>query len=326
MRFGLILQSVYDQLGYSPNTPDNATVRRIKQHANDVYREIMGKKGFGPLRQATLTFQSVANIPDAVLPQVASRVIAIVDRTNMSPLDPRSLQDIRLDDPGASLTSTFPYEYVVLNLSAATFRDPSTADSVFVKSTAAGDTTQTAFVDVILSNGMPRSLSVALNGTTAVNLSASVSNIVAVKKFYVSAVTAGDVVLTQTSGVGTELARIPVGRTFSRYSRILLHPTPTTVNTYYADVELAIDDLSNDYDEPILPEDFHWLIETGVLMREYNSPKRQLPVLYSAEKARFTMGVSDLTSRVWSMNGAGTASATKNRRFSQLGPNFAAGT
>ena len=298
MNFGTILQNIYDTVGYAPATPDSMTIRRIKAQVNNVYRDIMGRKGFGPLRQAVLTFPSVAGIPDAVLPLAASRIIIVVDRTNMQPLDKRTLQEIRFDDPGQVASAAFPYEYWVENLASATFRDPTTADSIFLKSTNAADNTQTVYMDVILSTGGMRSLSVALNGTTAVNLSAAVSNIVMVKKFYLSAVAQGEVVATQTNGSGTEIARIPIGKTFSRYSRIGLHPTPTGVNTYYADVELSIDDLVNNSDEPLLDEDFHWLLECGVLMKEYNTPRRQLPIQYANEKSRWNEGISNLTAQI----------------------------
>ena len=80
-----------------------------------------------------------------------------------------------------------------------------------------------------------------------------------VTKFYLSAVAAGFVTLFDAAVAGNELARIEIGKAYSRYVGIQLFPTPSAAVTYYVDYTRVIPDMVNPADEPLLPEDFHEL-------------------------------------------------------------------
>ena len=73
--------------------PRRRSARRIRAYLNRSQREILGFKGFTPLRQHTLVFSPVACSPFAVLPKAAVRLLALVDVTNQTPL-------MRMDAPG----------------------------------------------------------------------------------------------------------------------------------------------------------------------------------------------------------------------------------
>jgi hypothetical protein len=102
-----------------------------------------------------------------------------------------------------------------------------------------------------------------------VSFAAAITDFVEITKFYISAAAVGAVTLHEDASGGTELARIPIGQTFSRYQGIQLWPTPSAAVTYYVDYMRNIPDMSVANDEPLLPEDFHWLLVEGALIKEW---------------------------------------------------------
>ena len=108
--------------------------------------------------------------------------------------------------------------------------------------------------------GYYRTASVTLTGTTAVTLSASITNFIRITKCYLSAVGVGIVTLHEDSGAGTELSRLAIGDVRAQFSSLLLIGTPSAAITYTCDVLRSIPDMTNDTDEPLIPEDFHDLI------------------------------------------------------------------
>lgn len=322
MTFGEMQAEYMDQLSYG-DAPSPIALTRMRRNLNLAYRELLGKKGLGRLRRKVLTFASVASTPFATLPLAASKVIIICDRTNMIPLDEISLQDIRFNDPGNVSSSSAPYAYAIQNLAAPVNRDPTAAAELFVKSTSAIDGAGlTAYITGVVTGGYQRTVSIPMNGVTAVSLASSITTWESITKFYLSSPAKGDVTLTMTSGAGTELAFIPYGKAMSRYSRIILFPPPSAAVTYYADVELAVEDLVNLHDEPIFQEDFHWIITCSAMMRELL--KKEKAPQYAAEKARLKEGISELISFLRTPSGL-SRRRTLPRRFSQLGANFPTG-
>ena len=311
------LQSFYGTFGYEDYKNDMSTINsRVLRFLNEEYHSLMGRKGLEKLRRAVLTFSSIANVDMVALPYACSRVITVLDRTNMYPLTEMSLADIRAKDPGSINVTTFPQQYVVYNLSSPVVRDPTAPAELFVKSTSASDLGTRAFLQGIV-GGYPYSRDVQLNGTTAVSFDATITTWSAVKKFYVSTDTFGDIVLTMTSGAGTVLSFIPSGRRFARYSRLLLWGIPSSSLTYYADVELTIDDLLSQHDEPLLPEDFHPLLSALVETREWM--KRKDTAMIQIAKARAIDLRRDLHMHLQKPSGIANP---VDQRFSQLGPYF----
>lgn len=324
-----IEQAVYDHCGYS--NQDTPTVRRIRHNLNTGHREILSQKGFSRLRRVLVTFSSVADTPYAVLPQSVSLITAIADRTNQQPLRIfHSIQDVREYDPGLAFSSGVPTAALIDNLAAALKAAPSNASELFFKSDDASDNAgKKMFIQGIITGGELRTASVAMNGTTAVSFSSSITNWIDATKIYVAltagtaTAAAGNITIHEDSGAGTELGRILPGKGITRYSRVQLFPVPSAVVTYHADAELDLYDMAEGSDEPYLPEDFHWLLESYAIRREWLRKERVS--LAEDERKRYDRGVADLRSRIRKLGGM-PLPVNGEPGFSQLGAYFEAGT
>lgn len=288
MTLGEMRTDVYSRLSYK-SSPDQEVVARMDRFINEAQRELVTMRGLARLRRATLTFSSVANVPFAVLPQAAVRIAGIQDRTSQRSLREISIQNLRFRDPGLTNLDSNPNFYVIINMSAALARDPSAAAEIFIKSTDAGDV-GTVYAQGVITGGYPQTSSVAMTGATAVSL--GLTNWLTLQKLFLSTAALGTITIHQTSGIGTELARIVPGRLRPRYTKIQLYGTPTQALDYYCDVDLAIEDLAIATDSPYLPEDFHWLLPCGAMRKEW--VKRKDPENYNIETARWKIGVADL--------------------------------
>lgn len=321
MNLGDIRLSIFDRLGYTAS-PDSPVIRRIDRYVNTSHREIVTRKQMGKLRRWVLPFNCVANSPFAVLPQSAVMILAIADRVTNRILDEISLQDLRAKDPGLQFSSTIPDSYVVLNMAASVAADPSAATQLFVQSDSAADGAGLmANIEGTITGGYFRRAQVAMNGVTPAAVDASTAWI-HVSKFYLSGKGTGNVTLTD-SGTN-ELARIAPGRARARYTTIHFSGTPSAVATYYADVELHIEDMINPSDEPYTPEDYDWLLECGALRLEYL--RRGAPAItqWKAEQGRWEQGVRDLQSFV--TRKTGVSKGNRGTGFSQLGWAFKDGS
>lgn len=247
---------------------------RYKDSLNEAHRAILRTPGLDSLRYGLVTFSSVANQQRYALPvQGIARVNRVWDPTNTRTLEYRTLDWLRQVDPnpqGGTPTIYIPAGY------ADAHTQPSDASAIYVKSTSASDT-GTAYVEGILSTGEYRSVSVVMTGTTAVNVSSAISTWAQITKFYLSTAAVGTVTLNEDSGVGTELARITIGKSRGQYFALLLEPLPSGVVTYSCDVLHGIPDMANDTDEPLVPEDFHdLLIDLAEIkeLRKQDDPER----------------------------------------------------
>lgn len=327
MNMGEIRESICDQIGARVNS-DPAVMRVIDRWINDTHRMILGKKGFTRCRKAVLPCSSIANSPLMTLPQAVTSFSVIVDRTNNRNLVPISLQDVRYRDPGLTFSGSIPDSYAIVNFASAIAREVSAAASLFVISDSANDGAGlTATVEGIISTGYYQKARVALNGVTGVNVSSTISTWLHPTKFRLSGQASGNVTLREGSGVGTELACIPPGRSIPRYTQVHLSPTPATAITYYCDVMLHVEDMGDTNDEPLIPEDWHWLLESGAMMRNYL--KKEKISLYREEKLNFNTGMADLKAHLATKGGVSVDGQRANqggRQFSQLGPNFPAGS
>lgn len=314
---GQIRLELYDYFGYGIN-PEPETVRRMDGFINSVYMELLGKVGTSRLRRKTLPFSSVASQPLAVLPMLATQVFTILDRTNNITLDKLELQDIRERDPGQTSTASNPRYYAVVSWAAALARELADASEIFIKSTSALDTDVTVFLEGIITGGYPKPASNKVTGTAALSIDPLTTSWTDALKVNLSSRARGDIVLYEDSGAGTELARIPAGRTASRYTKLQLYPTPTTAVTYYADVEVALTRLENEMDEPLLHEDYHWLLVSGATMRQMLKDSKLAE--WGMENRRFLEGWGAMVKKL----GAQHALSSHNEppRFSHLGSNF----
>lgn len=327
MNLADIRTDLYDRLSLT-TTPPTAVSARLDRFINQTHKRILAKKGFTKLRRHVLTAACVANEPFMTLPQAMTRVIIVTDRVNRWPLDEISIQDSRRRDPGIAQLVSYPNAYYVDNFSSATARDPSAACQPFVVSDDAADgATKKVYIEGIITGGYFRSASIAMNGLTPVAVDA-LATWVYIQKFYfqntagTTASPTGNVTLTEGSG-GNELARLGPGRSYGRYTRLGLYGTPTQANTYYVDGDLHVSDMAQADDEPLIPEDWHPMIVSGALAMEYR--KRERLDLMGAEMREFKEMEDGLKLYLASQSGVARNPQTP-ALFSQLGPNFPAGS
>lgn len=316
----MILSSIqtgtYDKLGLE-TSPGTVIVARILRNLNLAYREIMSDPVFKLLRNRTLAVTTVANSPNCVLPQVATEIYKLVNRTNQKELDEMDLNWIRTQDPGQSQSTTTPSVYAVVGHQLPFARRVSASAQLYVDSTAAGDT-QTAYVEVVTAQGYVRQASVTVNGVTEAAIGPA--DTLEVIDFYLSSAAVGEVTLLQGSG-GTELSRIGIGRTRAKYTMLEIFPYTSEALTLYADCQLEITDLANATDEPFVPDDYCEAIMWGAVKRE----------AYKREK-----GLTDpelervkIINRYKHSIAKKRGNASLDRRdaaFSQLGPWYPAGS
>lgn len=331
MNLSNLLLDLYRRQGFK-TAPTTEVVTRFTAYINQTQREILSQKGLTALRSAVVQFSSIAADPFVTLPLSAVRVMSVQDRTNQVSLQSVPLSGIRDADPGLISAAAIPYAYSVVNLSSPTFQySPTTLANLSVSSDSAADgATKTAYVEYVApttsGHGIYVSTSVALNGVTLATFSTLAGIIVT--KFYIGltaggpTTATGNVTLFQGGAGSTALATIAAGRSFTRYTRLQLWPTPSAAVTYYADVELHIDEMVNGGDEPYLPEDFHWLLGSGAMMKEYQRKGDQ--IAYAMEKSMYKSGLGDL--KLWVARAQSSSSNVVPSRHSMLGPNFPAGS
>lgn len=265
-RTDLLTSLAYRLNKTAPSSMDSTTQARLIDFLNQRQRRLLTLPGLRHLREATVTVASVADQPGYALPNV-SKIKRMWETTNDRTLYEMSQQQYRLLQPDTTITGT-PEAYIWTGRQDVSVQ-PSDASSLFVKSTSASDTTQTAYVEGVITGNYPVTASVTLTGTTAVNVASATSTWIRVDKCYLSAVGVGTITLHEDSGSGTELARISIGLTRQDYSGFTLYLTPSGAITYYIDVDRAITNFAQATDVPVLPEDFHDVIMLGALADEY---------------------------------------------------------
>jgi hypothetical protein len=280
LRLTDIEAELYRRHGYG-TTPATEITTRLRAFVNLVHRQLLTLPGLEYLRDDIITFASVNGQARYGLPQAVARVKAITDRTNDRRITLATLDQLRNADPGLDASGTSA-SYVPIGWQAVSVQ-PSDASQLLVDSTDAGDT-GTAFIEGMRTGGYVRVASVTMTGTTAVNLGPA--DLIEVTKFYISAAAVGTVTLHEDASGGTELARIPIGQTSSRYFAVQLYPTPSAAVTYYVDYQRHIEDMANANDEPLLPEDFHDLLVLGAERLEWrkldDSREEQATAEYTA--------------------------------------------
>lgn len=310
-----------ERCGFDNTAPGTAISARFNNHINATYKQILSKKVLKPLkRPPPMTVSSISGSPFLALPFAAKQVFSIADRTNNWLLHPTEMERIRRYDPGLTLQVGNPYAYAVYNMKAAVLRQPPAASALTAVSTSASDSvSDTVYVEGYRTGGYPAAASVALNGLTPVTIGAY-TDWITVSKFYIGKTGGAAGFVTLSSGA-TSLGVIPVGAQSSRYALLHLYPVPSAVVVYTVDAELLIETLTNEAEEPILIEDYHWLIAVGAAMKEMILKEKYTS--YGALKAEYNEGMSNLMLDVNHYNEDGNSDI---QRYSQLGPFFSPGS
>lgn len=286
MTFADIQADVYRRTGYA-TTPAADVITRIKAFINETYQDILGEPGMQWLWNDQITLASVAAQAEYSLPQTVLRIKSIRDATNRRKLIPMSLDVYRAMYPSPVVDSGLP-EYWVAMGQTQLLRQPAVGQMTVVSS-AAGDTTQTVYLQGFSSTGVPYNISIALNGTTPVNIPAATSSSV-VTRFWISATAAGTVTLADVAAA--VLATIPIGQTSPHYNMVALVPTPASVVTYTIDFERTTLDMTIATEEPILPPQFHRLLASGARYKEYE--KLNQASRMAVARAEYILGLNQL--------------------------------
>lgn len=321
MNFSALELDVFRRLNFA-DVPATLVKTRIDTFLNQRHRQILAMPGMEGLRNGTFLLPSVASQAQYALGATVARVRDIFDgTTNQRKLIERSLQWVRTVDPRLASTGV-PEAWVPLSFQQVQVQ-PAAATALWAISTSAGDTSQTVSIETARTGGYRRQESATLNGLTAVQLG-TLTDHVEVEKFYLSAAAAGTVTLMTAAAAGTTLATIPIGQISGRYFWIQLWPTPSAVWTFTVDVTRNIFDLVNANDEPLLPEDFHYLLSLGARIDEYEKmADSRRPALLIDWK----IGISRLQNYVVnSTDYQIVAGGMEAGRASNLGPWFPSGS
>lgn len=326
MTFDEIKAAIYRRCRYpSSPTPDIQT--RIADLINDTHEDVLVTAGLQRLRDNVFPFLVPANIARTGIPPAVARIIAITDRTHNYKLRQVPLHELRITDPAQSSLGSYPTRYAVIG-DQAVYKQPTQGTGLWVSSSAAGDTTQKAYVETINTSGVsgfaePYDVSAngtILTGTARVQVGADVNHLL-VTKFYLDMPCSGYALLHDAASSGNELARIPIGTTYSRYSAIEWWPIPTSDTTLYADVTRTIFPMIKGTDEPLIPEEFHAILTEGSLYREWTILGDSRAAI---AKVNYDEGVREL--KTWVMgNGDRIASFRPTApRFNRLGSQYPA--
>lgn len=262
-----IERSVYRRTGYSDSPPQDVQ-NRVRGYINEWHRRILSLPGLTKLRDSTerLTFTSVAGQSHYALGPSVARVLTLTERANDLKLIPQSLDWYRTQEPDPGSIMGVPDYYIPLGFRQVSAQPLSTG--LWAESTSDADTTQTVYVESVRDGGDPWLGSARLTGTTRVPLGVAFDH-VSVEKFYLSGVAAGVVTLWDGPLIGTLLGRILPGTTYTRSYTLILFPTPSSPLTYHLDYTRQILDMVHPTDEPLLPQDFHFLLVLAGRADEY---------------------------------------------------------
>lgn len=297
MNLTSILSDLYRRLAL-PSVPNPTETTRLTSFINTTHRQILGLPGMESLRDDTLTLTSSVLTPTVWahkqgLPGAVTRIEGITDLTTQRVLTLCSLKELRALDPGQTAMG-IPERYVVRGYQQV-MTQPYEANPLLVVSTSAADTAVVVCLEILRNNvaKSPFLINTTLNGTTPVTINPSQEDWAdEVTKFYLVAPAAGDVSLYQTTvDPLRQLAQIGRGDTYARYLAIMLHPIPASVCTYQLDYVRTLVDLVQGTDEPLLPDDFHWLLVEGALLKEWT--KRDDDRRVAAER-EYAKGISAL--------------------------------
>lgn len=218
------------------------------------------------LRRKT-TFATVNGTSDYVLERDVDQISLI--RQTASPVKLTQVPDEKffelIPNPTESGNPKFyrlwETEGVATRLAAA-----DTIDVVSSSTSDAGDSTLAVSVSGYDSNGIWRTNTYTLNGTTAVNGTVTF----AAREIFVSKQkdTTGSITVRENSGSTTVVVLGPKERA-PRFKVMTLYPTPGSALTMYLEYRARIPTLNHDSDVPLIDEKWHYIIRLGALAKVY---------------------------------------------------------
>ncbi|MGV1037712.1 MAG: hypothetical protein ACOYD0_11910 [Candidatus Nanopelagicales bacterium] len=305
---------IYARLNYS-DAPPTRVVTRIRRFINARYRRLLTAQGMTQLRDDTTTFSTIPGVPLVSLPPVVGRIHRIYEPVEGTKLENRNLEWMRDNELSGSVGD--PEFYCPVGLRAV-IQQPSVANTLFAVSL--GVDSSNATVEYLRTGGIREIVTVTLTNTTPVQVG-SAPDISDIYSFSLNANAVGVITLSSS---GDTIAQIRPGESMSRYLGILLYPTPSDSDQFYVDFERTTDDLASATDEPLIPQDFHYLLSTGARSDEYeyldDNRRQQTEVEWVLGLRRLLGFISNNPDYIVVPGGS------DNTKFSSLGGDFPAGS
>lgn len=163
-------------------------------------------------------------------------------------------------------------------------------DTIEVLSSSASDTAQTVRIVGKDANGLVRTESLTLSGTTAV-AGAITYNSGDVLRISKSADTIGIITVRKATADVTLVLLAPT-ETAARFKVISFYPIPSSAITLYLEYFTHIRRLEGDNDVPDLAEKWMWLVRVGTMAKVYGYQKSES--MFNTTQALFASGVRSM--------------------------------
>lgn len=163
-------------------------------------------------------------------------------------------------------------------------------DTLEVLSSSASDTTQTVRIVGKDANGLIRTESLTLTGTTVVNgsITYNAGDVLRISK---SADTVGTITVRKASG-DTTLVLLAPTETAARFKIASFYPIPSSAITLYLEYFTHIRNLEGDNDTPDIPEKWMWLVWTGARAKVYAYQNKE--TMFATTQANFAAGLRSM--------------------------------
>jgi hypothetical protein len=263
-----LTDGVLEHFNYSTDGPSDAR-QRVKRHLNEWHRRILAKPGMDRLRQSSLSVSSVASTPTIAVPESVGKILRITDASNRITLQERFFDWYRFAEADPTSHTGTPTVWVPMGDTgcAELISGISGPVGIWAVSTSASDT-QRITIEGVRGGGYVWSDTVILTGTTRVQVG-NLDDWEEITKVTLDMDAVGSVGVYDVSVSGTAKATIPPGKRQSHYRLIALWPTPAAVVAYTIDYQRNVLDMTAESDTPLIPDDFHWLLDRGAKVNEY---------------------------------------------------------
>ncbi len=267
----------------------NQTIQEIQSPAWAF--EQVGLKGFDhkwSFNKRKTTFTTVALTENYQLPRELDSISLIRQTTSPTKVNfvPDDIFYEKMPDP---LATGNPQWYRIWEEEGVSVR-LSSDDTIEVLSSSASDTSQTVRIVGYDANGLLRTESLTLTGTTFVpgTITYASGKVLRISK---SADTVGIITVRKATG-DTTLVKLAPTETSARFKIISFYPIPSSAITIYMEYFTYIRPLEGDNDVPDLPEKWIWLIRVGAMAKVYQYQGKE--GLFNTTQALFASGVRSM--------------------------------
>lgn len=239
-----LFSSIYANIGSNVQDTSSAFQTVAKRYANGAYFEILRRINWDAINH-THTITTVAGTQDYVLPTDFGKELYVNDQTNLIPIHFISLGDLADKYPATLSTQGSVLRYTIIE--SAVRAQPTSASTLSLVSSAAGDTTQTVRIKGTDANNVELDESVTLNGTSS---QASSNTYLTIRSITKDGTTTGRITITSNSGAVTVAVMQPADLDY-KVKLLRLHYVPSGVITLGMPYHIRPLPLVNDNDVPV---------------------------------------------------------------------------